>query len=47
MVPFASNSVKFPLDKLILADLVKRIVKFRIRENLRKNVDKRVPFVMG
>jgi uncharacterized protein YdhG (YjbR/CyaY superfamily) len=30
------GSVQFPLDKPIPYDLIKRIVEFRVKENLRK-----------
>jgi uncharacterized protein YdhG (YjbR/CyaY superfamily) len=37
----SKGTVKFPLDKPIPYDLIKRIVKFRVEENLRKAVAKR------
>ena len=35
------GSVQFPLDKPIPFDLINRIVKFRVRENLEKAEDRR------
>ena len=32
----AKGSVQFPIDKSIPVDLISRIVKFRVKENLRK-----------
>jgi uncharacterized protein YdhG (YjbR/CyaY superfamily) len=32
----AKGSVKFPLDRPLPLDLVKRIVEFRVQENLEK-----------
>jgi uncharacterized protein YdhG (YjbR/CyaY superfamily) len=37
----SKGTVKFPLDKPIPYDLISRIVKFRVEENLRKAVAKR------
>jgi len=37
----AKGSVQFPLDKPIPYDLVSRMVKFRVKENLEKAVAKR------
>jgi len=37
----AKGSVQFPLDKPIPYDLVCRMVKFRVKENLEKSVAKR------
>jgi len=36
----AKGSVKFPLDKPLPLDLISRIVKFRVAENLRKTETK-------
>jgi uncharacterized protein YdhG (YjbR/CyaY superfamily) len=39
----AKGSVQFPLDKPIPYDLISRIVKFRVKENLEKAKVKRKP----
>jgi uncharacterized protein YdhG (YjbR/CyaY superfamily) len=36
----AKGSVQFPLDKPLPADLIKRIVRFRVQENLEKAKNK-------
>jgi len=34
---WSKGSVQFPIDKPIPYDLVKKIVRFRVKENLKKN----------
>lgn len=38
----AKGSVQFPIDKPMPLDLIERIVKFRVQENLQKGVKKKV-----